>query len=93
MSPVWRRWDHHDKGGTDPDSSVGEPLDMMTDMNPRLRSALGEHLVVVLVVAMIIVGSLAAVPSLMAQTADTQTQVQNRMNLPLTMAAELDGTP
>lgn len=66
---------------------------MMADMNPRLRTALGEHLVVLLVVAMIIVGSLAAVPSLMAQTADTQTQVQYRMNVPLTMAAELDGTP
>ena len=66
---------------------------MNTNSNGRFRSALGEHLIVLLVVAMVIIGSLVAVPSLMAQTNDTATQMQDRMNIPLTVAAELDATP
>jgi competence protein ComGC len=66
---------------------------MNANSNGRLRSLLGEHLIVLLVVAMVIIGSLVAVPSLMAQTKDTATQMQDRMNQPLTVAAELDATP
>lgn len=65
---------------------------MNTNSNGRFRSALGEHLIVLLVVAMVIVGSLAAAPSLMAQTKDTATQMQDRVNMPVTVAAELDAT-
>lgn len=62
-------------------------------VNGRLRSALGEHLIAVLVVAMILIGSLAAVPSLMAQAGATATGVQERVDLPATVAAELEATP
>jgi hypothetical protein len=66
---------------------------MNTNSNGRLRSLLGEHLIVLLVVAMIVVGSLVTVPSLMAQTKDTATHMQDRVNQPLTVAAELRATP
>lgn len=62
-------------------------------VNGQLRSQLGEHLVVVLVIAVLLVGFVATIPSLTARATDTATQVQDRMNQPATVLAEFDAAP
>jgi len=59
----------------------------------RITSALGEHLVAVLVVAILVIGALAALPALRAQTEGTATRAQDRVNLPLVVASDLESTP
>jgi hypothetical protein len=93
VSPVWRLRSAHGKRGTHTGRSVCDRPGMTTDISGRLRSALGENLIVLLVIAMVMLGALISVPSLMAQSAGTATKAQERVNLPLTIAAELDQTP
>jgi hypothetical protein len=59
----------------------------------RCSSRLGEHLVVLLVVATILVGFVATVPSLTAKATDTAGQAQERVNRPAMLLAELDAAP
>jgi uncharacterized membrane protein len=66
---------------------------MTTNLNGWLRNALGEHLIVLLVVAMVVILAVAAVPSLIERSETTATQVQDRVNAPLAVAAELDSAP
>lgn len=67
-------------------------------MNPntthrRITSALGEHLIALLTVAVVILAVLTTLPAVMAQTEGTASRAQDRVNLPLLAAAELDSTP
>lgn len=58
--------------------------------NGRIRSALGEHLVALLIVAIVVVGAVATIPRLEAQTKRTAARAQERVNLPLVVASSLD---
>jgi hypothetical protein len=80
-------------GGHTPRGACTNVRSMTTNTNGRFKNALGEHLIVLLVVAMVVIGAVAAVPSLVAQSEATATQIQNRVNVPLTVAAELDEAP
>jgi len=51
---------------------------------------LGEHLIALLVVAILVMGALTAYPALAAETKVTAAQVQERVNMPLVVASELD---
>lgn len=62
-------------------------------VNGQLRSRLGEHLVVVLIIAVLLVGLVATLPSLTAGAAETATQAQDRMNQPASVLAQLDAAP
>jgi hypothetical protein len=66
---------------------------MDTTIDRKLTTALGEHLIVLLVVAAVIIASLGAVPSLMTKTSGTAVQMEERMYAPLTADAELDVAP
>lgn len=59
----------------------------------RVRSALGEHLVALLVVAVVVLGLLTALPARAAQTKGTASKAQERVNLPLVVASQLDDQP
>lgn len=63
---------------------------MSRDMNGKLASSLGERLVVLLVIATIVIGALVTVPSLMAQTADTAIQMEERMHVYDVVQAEFE---
>lgn len=56
----------------------------------HIRSALGERLVAVLVVAIVVLGILTAYPALAAETQGTAERAQERVNLPLLVASQLD---
>ncbi len=56
----------------------------------RTRSALGEHLVALLIVAIVVLGMLTAYPALAAETKGTATRAQERANLPLVVASQLE---
>jgi hypothetical protein len=55
----------------------------------HLRSIVGEHLVALLVVAILVMGALTAYPALVADTKGTAAQAQERVNMPLEVAAQL----
>jgi hypothetical protein len=59
-------------------------------MDGRIRSALGEHLVALLIVAIVVLGAVAAIPTIEAQAKGTAAQTQERVNLPLVVASSLD---
>jgi hypothetical protein len=61
--------------------------------NGQLRSQLDEHLVVLLVIATLLVGFVAAVPSVTARATGTAAHVQDRVNRPATVLAEFDAAP
>lgn len=56
----------------------------------RIRSAVGEHLIAVLIVAIVVLGTLTAYPALAAETKGTATRAQERANLPLVVASQLE---
>lgn len=56
----------------------------------RTTSALGEHLITMLVVAIVVLGMLTAYPALAAGTKDTAERAQQRANTPLVVASQLD---
>lgn len=56
----------------------------------RMRSALGEHLIAMLVVAIVVLGMLTAYPALAAETKVTGERAQQRVNMPLIVASQLD---
>ena len=56
----------------------------------RIRSAVGEHLIAVLIVAIVVLGTLTAYPALAAETKVTATRAQERANLPLVVASQLE---
>jgi len=56
----------------------------------HLRSKVGEHLVALLVVAILVMGALTAYPALAADTKGTAARVQERANMPLELASQLD---
>lgn len=53
-------------------------------------SKLGEHLVVLLLVAILLVVAAMSVPAVIAQTTRTTQPAQERVNLPIAVAAELE---
>lgn len=59
----------------------------------QVRSQLGKHLVALLVIATLLVGLVATVPSLTARATVTATHVQDRVNQPATVFAEFDAAP
>jgi len=61
-----------------------------TTSSGRLASALGQHLVAVLVVLILMVATLFSLPAVMSDTTTTAGRAQERANLPFAMAAELD---
>jgi Tfp pilus assembly protein PilV len=56
----------------------------------RIRSALGEHLIAVLIVAIAVLGLLTAYPAIAADTKGTAARAQERANLPLEVASQLE---
>lgn len=56
----------------------------------RIRSALGEHLIAVLIIAIVVLGMLTAYPAIAAQTKGTAARTQERVNMPLVVASNLD---
>jgi hypothetical protein len=60
------------------------------DTHGRIRSALGEHLIAVLIVAIVVLGVMTAYPALAAETKGTATRAQERADLPLVVASELE---
>jgi hypothetical protein len=56
----------------------------------HLRSILGEHLIALLVVAILVMGALTAYPALAADTKGTAERAQERVNMPLEVASQLD---
>ena len=58
-----------------------------------MRSILGEHLIAVLVVAIVVLGMLTAYPALAAETKGTAARAQERVNMPLVVASQLDDQP
>jgi hypothetical protein len=56
----------------------------------RIRSVLGEHLIVSLIVAMVAVAGLAGYPALKASTEGTAAREQVRVNMPFVAAAALE---
>jgi len=67
----------------------------MTSNNTHghMRSILGEHLIAVLVVAIVVLGMLTAYPALAAETKGTAARAQERVNMPLVVASQLDDQP
>jgi hypothetical protein len=61
-----------------------------TTFTGRLSSALGQHLVAVLVVLILVVTALSSLPAVMSDTTATAGRAQERANLTLAVAAELD---
>jgi hypothetical protein len=55
-----------------------------------ITSALGEHLITLLTVAIIVLGLLTAYPALAAGTKGTADRAQERVNAPLVAAAYLE---
>ncbi len=62
----------------------------MNSTQGHLRSILGERLVTLLVVALLVMGALTAYPALAADAKGTAARTQERANLPLELAAQLD---
>jgi len=64
----------------------------MTSNNTHghMRSILGEHLITVLVVAIVVLGMLTAYPALASETKGTAARAQERVNMPLVVASQLD---
>lgn len=64
----------------------------MTSNNTRghISSILGEHLIALLVVAILVIGALTTYPALAAETKGTAERAQERVNTPLVVAAQLD---
>lgn len=64
----------------------------MTSNNTHghIRSIVGEHLISLLVVAILVMGALTAYPALAAETKGTAARAQERVNTPLVVAAQLD---
>jgi Tfp pilus assembly protein PilV len=56
----------------------------------HVRSALGEHLIALLVIAIVILGLLTAYPALASETRGTAGRAQERVNMPLLIASQLD---
>jgi hypothetical protein len=56
----------------------------------RIRSALGEHLIAVLIAAIVVLGLLTAYPAIAAETKGTAARAQERANMPLVVASQLD---
>ena len=56
----------------------------------RITSALGERLVAILVVGIVVLGLLTAYPALATETKDTAGRAQQRVNMPLLVASQLD---
>jgi Tfp pilus assembly protein PilV len=56
----------------------------------RVKSASGERLIAVLVVAIVVLGILTAYPALAAETKGTADRAQQRVNMPLIVASQLD---
>jgi len=56
----------------------------------RIRSAMGEHLIALMVVAIVVLGLLTAYPALAAETKATGARAQERANLPLVIASQLE---
>jgi len=54
------------------------------------RSIVGEHLIAVLVVAVVVIGMLTAYPALASDTKGTAARAQERVNMPLVVASQLD---
>jgi hypothetical protein len=66
----------------------------MGDMRSgRHSSYLGEHLVVFVVVAMMVIASALTIPSFVERANGIATQTQERVNAPLDAAAALEQTP
>ena len=61
-----------------------------TTTQARVRSACGEHLIAVLVVAIVVLGILTTYPALAAETKGTADRAQQRVNMPLLVASQLD---
>lgn len=57
------------------------------------RQHRGEHLVALLVLALILLTSLWSIPAVLATADKTTTQAEQRVELPLVVAARLDGSP
>jgi hypothetical protein len=55
-----------------------------------IRSILGEHLIALLVVAILVVGAVTAYPALATNTKATGVRAQDRVNMPLEVASQLD---
>jgi hypothetical protein len=64
----------------------------MTSSNTHghMRSVLGEHLIALLVVATVVLGMLTAYSALAAETKGTAARAQERVNMPLVVASQLD---
>ncbi|MEX2612702.1 MAG: hypothetical protein WD380_03920 [Gaiellaceae bacterium] len=56
----------------------------------HVRSMLGEHLITLLVVAILVIGALTAYPALAADTKGTAERAHERVNMPLELASQLD---
>lgn len=54
---------------------------------------LGEHLIAMLVVAILVIGAATSAPALIARTKQTAAPAQERVNMPLAVAAQLESTP
>lgn len=52
---------------------------------------LGEHLIAMLVVAILVIGAATSAPALLARTAAAP--AQERVNMPLVVAAQLESAP
>lgn len=51
---------------------------------------MGEHLIALMVVAILVMGALTAYPALADDTKGTAARAQERVNMPLEVAAQLD---
>lgn len=59
-----------------------------SETSGRLRSGLGEHLVVLLIVAAVIVGAITFLSALEAEAHRTADRAQERVDLPLVIASD-----
>ena len=66
---------------------------MHRNNNGRLASALGQHLIVMLVIAAVVITSLAALPSVLAETAATASQLDERAHVHHGALVELEAAP
>lgn len=51
---------------------------------------MGEHLIALMVVAIVVLGLLTAYPALASETKGTAERAQQRVNMPLVVASQLD---